>query len=272
MNLEEDFQQAVQHHQRGELVEARTAYERCLALNPDHPTTLINLGSLYSNVAEYSRALECLRRAIVMRPRDAIAHYNLGNALRATGALQEAVTAYQASLACNPEAAKTWHNLSLTLLAMKRYPEAIASVQRAVELDGTELEWSWGHPIFPLSRKNGSWKISCKIKMLYVCPFLGRNLPFLFPQDLELPGKPLTFGESCTSSLQLSGVPKATAAYHPLSRLQDSVKAPLLSPPRSACGLNVVSRGSLAEKNQMSIAAAGISPGKPPRFSIWSRQ
>ena len=134
------FNKAVQHHQRGELAEARAAYEQCLALSPDHPNTLINLGSLYTNLAEHALALDCLHRAIALRPKDAAAHYNLGNALRVRGDLTAAIAAYQTALACNPDDAKIWHNLSLTQLALKDYQGAIESARHSIALDGANFE------------------------------------------------------------------------------------------------------------------------------------
>lgn len=95
MNFSDDFQQALQHHQSGELAEAKTAYERCLALSPDHRPALVNLGSVCRRLGLFDAALRYLRRAAALQPKDAGAHYNLTNTLRDAGDFEAAEASYR---------------------------------------------------------------------------------------------------------------------------------------------------------------------------------
>jgi hypothetical protein len=79
---------------------------------------------------------------------------------------------------------------------------------------------------------------------------LGVFLPLSFDQELTLFGKSLTFGEPCTSSLQLSGVCR-TKQNRPSSLIQVARfgERPVIVPNEVRdSGLNVVDWGTLAEK------------------------
>ena len=77
------------------------AQKCCQQICQDHPTDAeawFLLGAIHGQVAEFSQATDCLRRAIALQPLAAVAHYNLGVALHrlqdhdaALTALREAV-------------------------------------------------------------------------------------------------------------------------------------------------------------------------------------
>lgn len=115
MNPDELFRLALQRHQSGELAEAKAAYERCLALSPNHPHALANLGSVCRRLGNPAEALQHLRRAVALLPTDAGLRYNLANALRDSGDLVAAETSYCDALALAPNDADINYNLALLL-------------------------------------------------------------------------------------------------------------------------------------------------------------
>src|SRR5439155_14578243 len=63
---------------RGARGEARSAYDRALALDPEQPEARYNLANLLADVGESELALAEYRRVVAMCPEFADAHFNLG--------------------------------------------------------------------------------------------------------------------------------------------------------------------------------------------------
>ena len=134
------FNQAVQYHRSGELAEARAAYERCLALNPDQHHALANLGSVCRRLGLLDMALQYLRRAVALQPMDAGAHYNLANALRDTGDLAAAESSYRRAASLNPQDAAILYNLGILLTQLGREADARESYRQAIAANPEHLE------------------------------------------------------------------------------------------------------------------------------------
>jgi tetratricopeptide (TPR) repeat protein len=91
---------------------AREAYERALALDPDHADALVNLGRLLHEAGDAEAAAGHYRRALAARTDDAIASFNLGVALQDLGQTQAAIEAYLQALAADPTCADAHYNLA----------------------------------------------------------------------------------------------------------------------------------------------------------------
>jgi tetratricopeptide (TPR) repeat protein len=96
----------------GDPEQARTAYERALALEPNHADAHVNLGCLEHEAGRLAEAERHYRGALAARPRDATAAFDLGVVLEDLGRLEEARAAYQQSLACAPDCADAHYNLA----------------------------------------------------------------------------------------------------------------------------------------------------------------
>ena len=86
-----------------------------------HGSAVSNMGSLYYERKEYTRAVEAYRQAIALRPNSSATYRNLGDALRKLGQAAEARTAYLAAmrlsegdLKVNPNDARTIASLACT--------------------------------------------------------------------------------------------------------------------------------------------------------------
>ncbi len=129
------LQQALEHHQRGELGEAEAIYNRILAENPDEPDALHLLGVIASSRGELEKAIDFFDRAIRLRPTAAEYHINLGNALRASGEIELALAHHELATQLAPDEPK-WHdNLGSGLRALGRIDEAVISYRKAIALD-----------------------------------------------------------------------------------------------------------------------------------------
>jgi tetratricopeptide (TPR) repeat protein len=90
---------------------AASAYERALALRPDHADAWLNLGAAYRRLERIEDAAACARRVLELKPDDPGGLNNLANVLGAQGRLEEAARCYRRSLEVRPDDPETWYNL-----------------------------------------------------------------------------------------------------------------------------------------------------------------
>lgn len=120
---------------------AIAAYERALAIDPDHVPSLINLGNIHYEVGEFARAREIYARACAVDADNPRTHFNLGNACDETGDLLGAARAYRRALALWPEYADAHFNLALVAEKLASRGIARHHWRRFLELE-PESEWA----------------------------------------------------------------------------------------------------------------------------------
>ena len=127
------WRRAIEHHEAGQIDEARGLCRQILAREPKHPGAL-NLSAMIScqsgNVRE---GIKQLKAALAERPDFVEARNNLGNAFKALGRLDEAETAYRQALDLDPDYADAHFNLGVLMETAGRRPEAEAAYRRAIE-------------------------------------------------------------------------------------------------------------------------------------------
>jgi tetratricopeptide (TPR) repeat protein len=109
----------------GAPLEAREAYRRALALDPEHGRAHLNLGRLLHENGDPRGAELHYRRALLSPQQRALASFNLGIALEDQGLRDEALLAYARALEADPELADAHFNLSRLLESLGRRAEAI---------------------------------------------------------------------------------------------------------------------------------------------------
>jgi tetratricopeptide (TPR) repeat protein len=95
--------------------EAKVAYERALALAPEHAGALINLGRLVHQEGRIDAAEQLYHRACAADPKDATAFFNRGVALEDLARANEAADVYRQALALDPNLADAHYNLACIL-------------------------------------------------------------------------------------------------------------------------------------------------------------
>ena len=116
-------------------LEAVAMYEKVLQLDPNHAAAHINLGTLYYNRQEYTRAEKHYRRAIDVDPRYALAYFDLGNVLDETGRVPDAIGAYKTALLLAPTYADAHYNLALAYEKIREPRRALPHWRAYVRLD-----------------------------------------------------------------------------------------------------------------------------------------
>lgn len=91
--------------------DARHAFERALAIDPDHADARVNLGRLLHAQGEADAAIEQYE-IVLAGGEHAIAAYNLGLALDSAGRLLEACAAYERAVRADPALAEPHYNLA----------------------------------------------------------------------------------------------------------------------------------------------------------------
>lgn len=113
--------------------EARTAFERALALDSSSATAWNNLGHVQLNLGEEAAARRALEAAIAADSTLADAHYNLGSLFLQKGQLAEAQRAYRAAIAADSTFARTYYALATAYQAQGAITEARRCYQTFID-------------------------------------------------------------------------------------------------------------------------------------------
>jgi tetratricopeptide (TPR) repeat protein len=119
----------------GRSEEARTCFEKVLALNPRHANALNNLGIVLAQLDHADEALVFYKRALAIRPDHANAYQNMGNAYLKLEQADKAAEAYRKCLAIVPRHFRVQYSLGNALARMGKLEEAIAAYETALEFN-----------------------------------------------------------------------------------------------------------------------------------------
>jgi serine/threonine protein kinase/predicted TPR repeat methyltransferase len=133
--------------QQGRTNEAAVEYEQVLEYNPDSPSGLNNLGTIYGQQGRYLEAIPLLRRLLRITD-DADAAYNLANCYFYLDRLDDAISTYERVLEIDPEylwaphgLAEAHEKLGDRARAEDFYRQAIQSYDRWLEQSGPEAAY-----------------------------------------------------------------------------------------------------------------------------------
>lgn len=142
------------HHHAGRLDQARTHYERLLALAPLHADALHLLGVVAMQQQRYADAFELIGRAIGIS-QQSVYFDNLGNVLRGWGKLAAAAESHQQAIALDARNFRAHNNLGNVLLQLRLPAAAAERFRTAVTLnpDFAEAHCNLGNVL----RELGDW-------------------------------------------------------------------------------------------------------------------
>ncbi len=110
-------------HRGGKVAEARAAYERALALAPEHPDVLHLLGMLEGQFGSSERGIGLIRRAIELNPSEPMFHNNLGNVYSELDRLDDAEPCYRRAVELDPQRWDAVNNLGVLLSRTGRFDD-----------------------------------------------------------------------------------------------------------------------------------------------------
>jgi tetratricopeptide (TPR) repeat protein len=127
---------------RGDTTRAIAAYQAAIRLRPDIAPPLVNVSLLYNAVGRNRDAENALRRALAIEPDSAAASLNLGMLLGELGRFPEAETALRAAIKAEPGSAAAAYNLAV-VVSRDRPDEAVNWSRRASELDPASAKYAY---------------------------------------------------------------------------------------------------------------------------------
>ena len=105
LSIEQSFDLAVQHYQKGNFQKAENLYRKILEANPKHYQSLGYLGLLAKQSKKYDISKKLLEKVIQINPNLAEARNNLGLLYQELGEYQKAINCYQKADKINPNKA-----------------------------------------------------------------------------------------------------------------------------------------------------------------------
>ena len=108
-------------------------FVRTLKFAPDSPKIYYNLGNLYKNNGDYTKALECYKKAVAADAQYKRGYYNMGFVYAATGETEKAIESYKIVLEIDPDFVDAYNNLGNLYKKTGRREEALTCYQRAIE-------------------------------------------------------------------------------------------------------------------------------------------
>lgn len=93
-----------------------------------------NLGNIYKETGHLIEAKTAYQQVLQIDPNLAIAHYNLGMTLRAMGDYRGAIAAYRQAIQLNPQGAEAYQNLGVVLLQIGQVMESQEAFKNAIVL------------------------------------------------------------------------------------------------------------------------------------------
>jgi len=128
------IQDALPHHQAGDIQKARAIYNELLANEPNNVDALQLLGILEAQEQNFGAALKLLERATTNNPNLPALHNNLGNVLKKLGKFDKAKQQYIKALELDPDSATAHNNLANILIKQNLTEEATRHYREAIRI------------------------------------------------------------------------------------------------------------------------------------------
>ena len=125
---------AVDHHTRGDLVNAEKAYRAAIKAGYMHPATFSNLGVICKNSERTEEAILLYKKAIGVSPSDPNAYTNLGNIYKDLGQLDQALAASLKSLELKPDDPIVHINVGGIYKELGQLDQALEATLKSLEL------------------------------------------------------------------------------------------------------------------------------------------
>jgi SAM-dependent methyltransferase/Tfp pilus assembly protein PilF len=135
------FSRALERHLAGNWQAAEALYREALALAPDRPSILFNLGRLALDQKRFGEAESWLSEAVRAAPNDHEAWCSLGIARARQGRLPGALSDIDQAIALQPGFAAAHAERGAALAALTRLDDALESYARAMELAPDVHDW-----------------------------------------------------------------------------------------------------------------------------------
>ena len=132
------FDNAFELHEAGKFQEALEAYNKVIALKPNHNDALINIGCVLEDIGEKEQALFYLNKAIELEE-NFRAYYNCGFIYKRQRKYNLAIQNYTRAIELNPLDISAYNDRGFCYSQIEKYDDAINDLTRAMELNPLDL-------------------------------------------------------------------------------------------------------------------------------------
>lgn len=126
--------------QEGELTRAAAAYRRSIELDPDKADAHNALGELLTREQRWEEAQNEFERAVALQPTDADAQGNLANLLAMSGQMDQAAKRYEFALTKKPNDAGMHRNYGVALTQIGEWTKAEEHLRTSLKLTPNDLQ------------------------------------------------------------------------------------------------------------------------------------
>jgi len=124
---------------QGDLVGAKAAFERVVALEPSYAPGFVNLGRVLVQEGEHAAAIKTLERALAIDPNLAGAHYFMALALKSRGRYDDALAHLRSASTAYPQDKVVRNQIGRLRFLQRRYREAIDEFETSLRVDPEDL-------------------------------------------------------------------------------------------------------------------------------------
>lgn len=129
------FQRGLECEQTGAVQDAIKAYESAVELDPTSAGAWLNLGTIFFNGRQFSKAETYYRKALEADPKYALAQFNIANLYDERGDYERALRHYQEAVRLYPGYADAHYNLALLFQGSGQVMEAVRHWKTYLKLD-----------------------------------------------------------------------------------------------------------------------------------------
>lgn len=115
--------------------EAFEYFEKCLSIDSQDISTLINKGVLLKGLKKFKKELECYEQVLKIESNNLIALFNKANVFYSMGEFEEAIIHHKRVLELEPNHAEAWCDMGLAHLKLKQFDVSLKCYDTAYKLN-----------------------------------------------------------------------------------------------------------------------------------------
>jgi tetratricopeptide (TPR) repeat protein len=158
------YNQANDLMESGKVKDAIVLYKKALAIKPNFPSALNQLGICYIKLKQYELALETLSKAIMLDGKDSMPYMNRATAYQHLGKIDLAQNDYQTALKLEPQQAAAYYALAFMYQEQGNIESADQYYKLATESGFDGIEYYIDYSAFLLSNARHSEALNLALK------------------------------------------------------------------------------------------------------------
>lgn len=128
------LQKAIDHHQNGDLEQAKNLYEQLLREDADSHEAMFGIGMIAAQQKQFDVAIEWLEQAIAIAPNVGKYQLNLANIFLEKNQFEDAKKYYEQVVALDKKNAEAWNNLANLYVKLTDLEQALKYYVKAVHI------------------------------------------------------------------------------------------------------------------------------------------